>query len=194
MAPPPHDLSRIDKYAPAELIGREAELQLLTDAWNQAVRSDKNRPRVVVFVALGGEGKTALVAKWAANLSGQNWPDCDACFAWSFYSQGSDEKAATSSDLFLKEALTAFGDADDKLFAASSAGAYEKGQRLARVVGSRRILLILDGLEPLQYAPTAPTGSELKDQGIAALLKGLATDSRGLCIVTTRYSVPNLKA
>ena len=51
-----------------------------------------------------------------------------------------------------------------------------------------------DGLEPLQYAPSAPTPGELKDQGIAALLKGLAQQSRGLCLVTTRYSVPDLKA
>jgi hypothetical protein len=50
----------------------------------------------------------------------------------------------------------------------------KKGQRLGRLVGQRRGLLILDGLEPLQYAPTAPTPGELKDQGLAALLKGLA--------------------
>jgi hypothetical protein len=55
-------------------------------------------------------------------------------------------------------------------------------------------LLILDGLEPLQYAPTAPTPGELKDQGIAALLKGLAAANHGLCVVTTRYSLPDLKA
>ena len=36
-------------------------------------------------------------------------------------------------------------------------------------------LLILDGLEPLQYPPTSPTPGQLKDQGIAALLKSLAT-------------------
>jgi hypothetical protein len=82
----------------------------------------------------------------------------------------------------------------DKAFAASPAGAFEKGQRLARLVGQRRSLLILDGLESLQYAPTAPTPGELKDQGIAALLKGLAQNSHGLCIVTTRYSLPDLKA
>lgn len=57
----------------------------------------------------------------------------------------------------------------------------------------RRSLLILDGLEPLQYAPTSPTPGQLKDQGIAALLKGLSSASHGLCVVTTRYSLPDLK-
>jgi hypothetical protein len=188
------DISRILKYAPAELIGRESETKLLSDAWDKTVRAEKGRPHVLTFVALGGEGKTALVAKWAAELAAQDWPGCDAAFAWSFYSQGTREQLAASSDLFLKEALTFFGDDADRQFAASNAGAFEKGQRLARLVGQRRSLLILDGLEPLQYAPTSPTPGELKDQGVAALLKGLAAASHGLCVVTTRYSLPDLKA
>lgn len=93
--------------------------------------------------------------------------------------------------MFLKEALTFFGDA---AMAGSAQGAYDKGRRLAQLVGERRALLILDGLEPLQYAPTAPTPGELKDQGLAALLKGLAATSHGLCVVTTRYSIPDLRA
>lgn len=188
------EISRIDKYAPAELIGREDEKKLLNDAWEKVLRIEKGRPHVLTFVALGGEGKTSLVAKWVAELAHQDWPGCDAAFAWSFYSQGTREQVAASSDLFLKETLTFFGDDTDKVFAASPAGVYEKGQRLARLVGQRRSLLILDGLEPLQYAPTSPTPGQLKDQGIAALLKGLAAASHGLCVVTTRYSLPDLKA
>ena len=187
------DISRIDKYAPAELIGRESELKLLDDAWLKVRLAEPKRPHILTFVALGGEGKTSLVAKWLANLAYENWPGCDSAFAWSFYSQGSHEQSAASSDLFLKEAISFFGNDADKEFAASPAGAYEKGQRLARIVGQRRALLILDGLEPLQYAPTSPTAGELKDSGIAALLKGLAADGDGVCIVTTRYSLPTLK-
>ena len=185
------DISRIIKYAPAELIGREAETKLLTDAWDKAVRGEPKRPHVLTFVALGGEGKTSLVAKWAAELAHQDWPGCDAVFAWSFYSQGTREQTAVSSDVFLAEALTFFGDA---AMAGSAQGAFDKGRRLARLVGERRALLILDGLEPLQYAPTSPTPGELKDQGLAALLKGLAATSQGLCVVTTRYSLPDLRA
>ena len=155
------------------------------------MRGEPKRPHVLTFVALGGEGKTSLVAKWAAELAHQDWPGCDAVFAWSFYSQGTREQTAASSDLFLAEALTFFGDA---AMAGSAQGAFDKGRRLARLVGERRALLILDGLEPLQYAPTSPTPGELKDQGLAALLKGLAATSHGLCVVTTRYSIPDLRA
>jgi DNA-binding transcriptional ArsR family regulator len=188
------DISRIIKYAPEELIGREDEFKLLDDAWLKVRRAESQRPHILTFVALGGEGKTSLVSKWAAELAFQSWPGCDSVFAWSFYSQGTREQIAPSSDLFLKEGITFFGNEADKEFAASSAGAYEKGQRLARIVSERRSLLILDGLEPLQYAPTSPIAGELKDSGVAALLKGLAADSDGLCIVTTRYSLPDLRA
>jgi hypothetical protein len=185
------NISLIIKNAPAELIGREAETKLLADAWEQAVRGEKKRPHVLTFVALGGEGKTSLVTKWAADLAHQGWPGCDAAFAWSFYSQGMREQSAASSDLFLAEALTFFGDA---AMAGSAQGAFDKGRRLAQLVGERRALLILDGLEPLQYAPTSPITGELKDQGIAAMLKGLAANSHSLCVVTTRYAIPDLRA
>jgi len=185
------DISRILKYAPGELIGREAETKILDDAWLKVRRAESHRPHVLTFVALGGEGKTSLVSKWAASLADDNWPGCDAVFAWSFYSQGTREQTAVSSDLFLAEALAFFGDA---AMAGSAQGAFEKGKRLAQLVGERRALLILDGLEPLQYAPTSPTPGELKDQGLSALLKGLAATSHGLCVVTTRYALPDLRA
>ncbi|HXH37633.1 MAG TPA: hypothetical protein VNN08_03320, partial [Thermoanaerobaculia bacterium] len=185
------DISRIMKYAPSDLIGREAETEVLNDAWDQVMRDETKRPHILTFVALGGEGKTSVVAKWAVDLAFQGWPGCEAVLAWSFYSQGTREQLAASSDLFLNDALAFFGDA---AMAASAAGAFDKGRRLAQLVGERRALLILDGLEPLQYAPTSPTPGELKDQGIAALLKGLAGNSRGLCVVTTRYSIPDLRA
>lgn len=185
------DISRIIKYAPAELIGREDETKRLNDAWEKVVRGETKRPHVITFVALGGEGKTSLVAKWAADLAHQSWPGCEAVFAWSFYHQGTDEKSADSSDLFLKEALTFFG---DTVMADSAQTAYEKGRRLALLIGQQRSLLILDGIEPLQYSPTSPTAGELKDAGLAALLKGLAAINHGLCLVTTRYSIPDLRA
>ncbi|MEY4749488.1 MAG: hypothetical protein RIQ60_1702 [Pseudomonadota bacterium] len=192
------DIGRILQYAPEQLIGRESELGLISDAWAKTLRCEAGRPHILTFVALGGEGKTSLVAKWTVDhLLARGWPGCEAAFAWSFYSQGTRDQVAASSDAFLKAALDFFAASDeDRAFAASPAGAYEKGQRLARLVGSRRSLLILDGLEPLQYAPTAPTPGELKDQGLTALLKGLAQQSQGLCLclVTTRYSVPDLKA
>lgn len=184
-----YDISRIVKYVPAELLGREKELQILHDAWHKVQNLEEKRPHILTFVALGGEGKTSLVAKWAAELAHQEWPGCDAAFAWSFYSQGTREQTAVSSDMFLASALTFFGDEE---MAGSSKGAFDKGRRLAQLIGERRSIIILDGLEPLQY-PSGPMGGKLKDDGLAEFLRRLASNSRGLCVVTTRHSISDLR-
>ena len=186
-----YDISRVIKYGPAELIGREHELKLLDDALDKMARGDQNRPRILIFVGAGGEGKTSLVAKWAAAIAHREWDGCDAVLAWSFYSQGSSEYVAASSDLFLAEALRFFGDSDT---AASALSSFERGRRLGQLVGEKRTLLILDGIEPLQYAPGTPNNAGLRDEAIAFLLKSLATTSRGLCVVTSRHSIPDLRA
>ena len=50
------DITRIFKYAPADLIGRDDEKKLISDAWAKALRAEVGRPTVLTFVALGGEG------------------------------------------------------------------------------------------------------------------------------------------
>jgi hypothetical protein len=186
--PPPADISRIDRYAPAELIGRETETKLIDDAWANAV-SGEPHSRVLAFVALGGEGKTTLIAKWAIGQLDKNWPGCEAAFAWSFYSQGTRKQHAASSDLFFGEALTFFGPPAVE----GIESAHDKGKRLAKWIGDKRAVLILDGLEPLQYAPASPLAGQLKDEGLRALLKGLAQRNTGLCLVTTRYKIKDLE-
>jgi hypothetical protein len=188
-APPLFDISRIDRYAPKELIGREAKTKLIEDAWAKAVAGESQRPRVMAFVALGGEGKTALVAKWAVGVAEKGWPGAEAAFAWSFYSQGSSEQQQTSSDPFLAAGLKFFGAP-----AIEGENPSDKGRRLAEWIGKKQAALILDGLEPLQYPPTSPLAGQLKDQGLSALLKGLAQNSRGLCLITTRYKIRDIEA
>jgi hypothetical protein len=72
---------------------------------------------------------------------------------------------------------------------------WERGQRLAGLVRKYRTLLVLDGIEPLQYPVNDASGQAgmLKDQGLEALLLGLATDNPGLCVVTTRETLTNLR-
>jgi tetratricopeptide (TPR) repeat protein len=62
---------------------------------------------------------------------------------------------------------------------------------MADMVRQKRTLLILDGLEPLQYPP-GPMGGRLKDQGLVSLLRELAYHNPGLCIITTRLPVEDL--
>lgn len=164
------------------LFGRDKELSLLDAAWN--TQTSKN---VVVIRGKGGEGKTSLVATWMAELAAKGWRGAEAVFDWSFYSQGnSADRAQATSEFFIEAALTHFGDPDPRL-----GGPDERGARLARLVGAKRCLLVLDGLEPLQDPP-GPTEGMLRDGGMAALLRGLAGQNAGLCVVTTRERVPNI--
>jgi tetratricopeptide (TPR) repeat protein len=71
----------------------------------------------------------------------------------------------------------------------------DKGRRLARLVGKQKTLLILDGLEPLQYPPGEVHGfdGKLKDQGMRTFLRELTGCSPGLCVITSRERVTDLE-
>ncbi len=163
------------------LIGRDSELSQLDAAWNN------QHTNVLVIRAWGGMGKTSLVASWMAELAHKDWRGAQQVFDCSFYSQGTRDQGSASADTFIAEALHAFGDPSP-----SDGSPWDRGARLARLVGARRSLLVLDGLEPLQHPP-GPMQGQLKDAAIAALLKGLAAQNTGLCIVTTREKVEDIK-
>ena len=179
------DLGVADRFE--DLVGRETERQLLTDAWTD------DGVRILVFVAGGGVGKTSLVADWLMDFVNTSWAGVDAFFDWSFYSQGTRDQTAANSGLFFDAALRHF---DEVELADSSASANAKADRLAERIAGGRTLLLLDGVEPLQH-PRTQWGMEgrFKDSGIERLLKRLAQlpSAGGLCVVTTRVLVVDLR-
>jgi len=182
--------SRLRHHAD-KLIGRDKALDRLDAAWASATI------RVIVVHAWGGVGKTSLAASWRAEMALKRWRGARRVFDWSFYHlgtrpEGDAEYQGASSDRFFAEALAFFGDPDPLL-----GSPWDKGARLAKLVTRERSLLILDGLEPLQYPPGHQGGlaGQLKDPALAALLKGLAEQPHdGLCVVTSRQSVSDLEA
>src|SRR6201987_2448351 len=106
-------------------------------------------------------------------------------FGWSFYRQGTSG-GTSSADEFLDAALHWFGDPDPRL-----GTAWEKGERLAKLVGHRRTLLILDGLEPLQNSP-GPQEGRLRESSLQALLREFAAFNKGLCVITTRMPIADI--
>lgn len=169
----------------SSLFGRDAELELLDQAWAPA---DSAVPpvRVLAFTAHGGVGKSTLVNHWLGEMRRDGFRGARQVFGWSFYSQGVRAQTTASSDLFISAALRFFGDADP-----SAGSAWDKGRRLAHLVGSRRALLVLDGLEPLQSGQAFDHG-KLRDPAMESLLRGLARQSAGLCLITTREALPDL--
>jgi hypothetical protein len=124
----------------SDIFDREEDIAFLDDAW---ANKDAN---VVTIVAWGGVGKSTLVNHWLRRVDAEQYRSAQLVFGWSFYRQGTSG-GASSTDEFLDTALTWFGDPDPRL-----GTAWEKGERLAKLVAHRRTLLVPDGLEPLQNA------------------------------------------
>jgi tetratricopeptide (TPR) repeat protein len=163
-----------------ELFGREKELKMLNDAWTNP------NINIVTLVAWGGVGKTALVNSWLRQMEQENFRGAERVFGWSFYSQGASEGKPASADVFIASALRWFGDPEPE-----KGTPWEKGERLAECVKKQKTLLILDGIEPLQ-APSHEPG-KIKDPGLATLVRELAHHNPGLCIITTRLEVDDIK-
>ena len=163
-----------------KFFGRKQELQLLDDSWNG------EQSNIVEFVASGGTGKTKLLRHWLDRSLADNAMEINALIAWSFYSQGASEDRQISSRPFFDHAITELGSPSTD-FPTDEA----RGEHLAKLLRQHRCLLILDGLEPLQHASAANRG-ELKDRALRQMLKTLALDNQGLCVITTRIAVHEL--
>lgn len=172
----------------AELYGRDDELGVLENAWASRPPA-RHKVNVLAYVAAGGVGKSALINFWLNRLAARGYDGIRTVLAWSFYSQGTTERLVFA-DQFIETTLALLGDSNPQ-----AGSAWEKGVRLADVVRAERCLLILDGLEPLQFPASDERGhgGELKDQSIKALLRGLANDNLGLCVITTRAPLPDLE-
>ena len=163
----------------SDVFGREEDIAFLDDAWaNQDVN-------VVTIVAWAGVGKSTLVNHWLRRMATDQYRSAELVFGWSFYRQGTSG-GSSSADEFLDAALDWFGDPDPRL-----GTAWEKGERLAKLVAHRRTLLLLDGLEPLQNPP-GPHEGRLREPSLQALLRELAAFNMGLCVITTRALVADL--
>jgi len=229
------DLDHLPATHTGRLFGRDGELRDMVRAW------DGHDVHVLVFDAIGGTGKTALLHHFVhQQLVPARWRGCRAAFAYSFYSQGSTEDKQVDADEFFRRAFDLFGqtalgrkkkaeyEAEYQKAAALRETARkaegeaamerfplpdpwpptkpgQKGPALAELIQAQRSLLILDGLEPLQYVAgkgeakdkqteSASGGNYggIKDGDVKILLQRLARFNPGLCLVSTRVPLTEL--
>lgn len=188
----------VARHTAADFLGRDDELGLLDRAWQQ----QDGVVNLLSLIAWGGVGKTALLAHWVqTRFTARGWRNADgqpephAYFDWTFYDQGTrsadnqdgPHAGAASLGSFFQTALKHFGDPDPD-------NPQDKVDRLARLIQSQRALLILDGLEPLQYPPNHPQAGQLTDPDLSELLGRLAQLNPGLCLVSSRQSLSEFPA
>jgi hypothetical protein len=147
------------------LIGRDEQISFLDQAWANPATN------FVQIIAPGGTGKTALMDKWFRRHLGEA-----TVFGWSFYSQGTSEHRATSSDTFFAEIMSWLG-----IDLPPSASVYARAEAVANRLRRERILLILDGVEPMQ-----DSNGILRDSALKALLQELSNANQDLVLCTTR--------
>jgi serine/threonine protein kinase len=160
----------------SEVFGREEDVAFLDKAWSN------RHINIATIVAWAGVGKSTLVNHWLGRMAAKNYRSAELVYGWSFYRQGTSG-GTSSADEFIDAALNWFGDPDSRI-----GTAWEKGERLAKLISHRRTLLILDGLEPLQNPP-GPQEGRLRDPSLQALLRELSAFNSGLCVITTRLPI-----
>jgi hypothetical protein len=74
------DYGRLPETPYKTLVGRDAELRQLDDAW------DDEKTRIISLVAWGGAGKSSLVIEWLTRVRNDGYRNADAVLCWSFYS------------------------------------------------------------------------------------------------------------
>jgi hypothetical protein len=175
---------------PSFFLGRRGILQQLHVAW------EHGRPRIIQIVADGGVGKSTIVWHWLEELRRREYDHAVQGLDWSFYDQG-QHAHESHSRAFFDEALHHFA----PLGLSLSPEQRENPVAIARAVADALVhaggILVLDGVEPLQFLPDENDGA-MRDPGMKALLDHLrtaphaASDSRWLVIVTTRWSIPDI--
>lgn len=148
------------------------ELKLLNEIWAE------NRIRIIQFIGASRTGKTRLVRYWLDQAKPEYM------IAWSFNSQEQVSAAPFFIQLFQLFNSSKYLETD---FPSPEA----KGEYLAKLLSRQRCVLVLDGLEFMQYANKNDRG-KLKYRALRALLKSLVRDKKSMCIITTHLPVQEL--
>lgn len=154
LPPPPAFYAEPDYIGSHKFVGREAEFQTLSD-WAKPA----DPTNLLLFEAIGGNGKSMLTWQWAKNHATAARPAADPWvgrFWYSFY-----ERGAIMAD-FCQHALAYMTERPLADFAKKKTG--ELKDDLLAQLHARPWLLILDGLERVLVAYHRIDAAELPDE------------------------------
>lgn len=153
-APEPYIAHPYTLLQTAQVIGRQAELNLLTD-WVTKPTSDVYKARILNIVAIGGMGKSALTWKWFNEIAPLEMKPLKGRLWWSFY-----ESDAHFGN-FLPRALAYVSGLSREQAEQLPPG--EQETRLLHILDHEPYLLVLDGLERILMAYARADAAYLAD-------------------------------
>jgi tetratricopeptide (TPR) repeat protein len=137
-----------------KLVGRQAELNLLTD-WVTRSATSIYQSHIVNIVAIGGMGKSALTWKWFNDIAPQEMKPLAGRLWWSFY------ESDASFENFVTRALAYV--TRRPLDEVQQIPSPDRETQLLAVLDREPFLLVLDGLERILIAYARMDAAHLSD-------------------------------
>lgn len=135
-----------------ELVGRQADLNLLTD-W--VTNPDMRDMRMLAVVAIGGMGKSAFSWKWFNQIAPNEMRGLAGCMWWSFY-----ESDATFENFVIRALCYVSSETEQ---AVRQMPWPDREAMLLRHIAEKPYLFVLDGLERVLIAYNRMNASSLAD-------------------------------
>jgi tetratricopeptide (TPR) repeat protein len=139
------------------LVGRQAELNLLTD-WVTKSNSNLYQARILSIVAIGGMGKSALTWKWFNDIAPQEMKPLAGRLWWSFY-----ESDATFENFVIRALSYVSKRPREEI---QKLPPPEREEQLLSILDREPFLFVLDGLERILIAYARMDAARLSDDDL----------------------------
>jgi hypothetical protein len=153
----------------SEVVGRQQELNALTD-W--VTDSSSNAARIMIFVAIGGIGKSAVTWKWFNEIAQHEMRSLAGRVWWSFY-----ESDARFDNFVTRTLAYVTGQTLEQV---RQKRATEQVDELLTVLDREPYLIVLDGIERLLIAYARPDAAHLADDDVDTEIAASAAVTQGL--------------
>src|SRR6266568_3878962 len=156
-APPEPYIAHPYTLLQTNLVGRQGELNLLTD-WVTKPSSDLYQARILSVVAIGGMGKSALTWKWFNDIAPHEMKPLAGRLWWSFY-----ESDATFENFVIRALAYVSNRPRAEI---QKIPPLEREEQLLSILDREPFLLVLDGLERILIAYARMDAARLSDDGL----------------------------
>jgi tetratricopeptide (TPR) repeat protein len=155
----------------SEVIGRQRELNVLTD-WSTGSDASLAGARILIFVAIGGIGKSAVTWKWFNEVSVHEMRPLAGRIWWSFY-----ESDARFDNFVSRTLAYVSGRSLEQVGEIPTA---ERVSELLTLLDQEPYLVVLDGMERLLLAYAGADAAHLADDDLDTQTANSVAIAQGL--------------